>query len=299
MQLARRVEGPLALVELWLANLAPTSRIAYASALSDFAGVAARGDLERALGLLLEGSAAAHIAAQGFRASMLFRELSPSTVNLRLSALRSVLRFARRSGLVDWTLDVAGVASRSYRDTRGPGRATVVSMIGGARSRDSAMIWLMYALGLRRGEVVGLDLVDVDLGVPAIRVVGKGKREAVSLELPPPAAAALRRWITDRGDASGPLFLEATRGRARGRLSGRSVARVVGRLGAALGARVRPHGIRHSAITEALQLTNGNVRAVQQFSRHEDVRTLQLYDDAREGLAREVAALVAAAAAVA
>ncbi len=56
---------------------------------------------------------------------------------------------------------------------------------------------------------------------------------------------------------------------------------------------VRPHGLRHLAITAALDLTQGDVRAVQKFSRHRDVRVLSVYDDTRADLGGEVARLVA------
>ena len=42
-----------------------------------------------------------------------------------------------------------------------------------------------------------------------------------------------------------------------------------------------PHRIRHSAITEALNLTDGNVRKVQKLSRHSTIETVMIYDDAR------------------
>jgi integrase/recombinase XerC len=70
----------------------------------------------------------------------------------------------------------------------------------------------------------------------------------------------------------------------------RSRHRIVRALGAHVGLGVvRPHGLRHAAITEALELTRGDVRAVQQFSRHRDLRTLMIYDDNRQDLAGEVA----------
>ncbi len=56
----------------------------------------------------------------------------------------------------------------------------------------------------------------------------------------------------------------------------------------------RPHGLRHAAITEALDLLGGDVRRVQRFSRHRDVRVLNAYDDNRQDLAGEVARIVAA-----
>ena len=73
------------------------------------------------------------------------------------------------------------------------------------------------------------------------------------------------------------------------------MARIVRRLGEEAGIpHLRPHGLRHTAITQALELTRGDIRAVQRFSRHKDPRTVVLYDDAREDKAGEVAKLVAA-----
>jgi hypothetical protein len=51
---------------------------------------------------------------------------------------------------------------------------------------------------------------------------------------------------------------------------------------------------RHAAITEALDFTGGNVRAVQKFSRHRDVRVIERYDDNRTDLAGQVARQLAA-----
>jgi integrase/recombinase XerC len=68
----------------------------------------------------------------------------------------------------------------------------------------------------------------------------------------------------------------------------------VGGLGTKAGLTVRPHGLRHLAITSALDLTKGDVRAVQKFSRHRDMRVLNTYDDNRRDLAGDVARLVAA-----
>jgi integrase/recombinase XerC len=64
-------------------------------------------------------------------------------------------------------------------------------------------------------------------------------------------------------------------------------------LGIGVGLSVRPHGLRHAAITAALDLT-GDLRAVQRFSRHKDVRTLTVYDDNRQDLGGDVARRVAA-----
>ena len=66
------------------------------------------------------------------------------------------------------------------------------------------------------------------------------------------------------------------------------------RIGWALGEQaglgvVRPHGLRHAAITETLEVTRGDVRTVQRFSRHRDLRILMIYDDNCPDRAGEVA----------
>jgi integrase/recombinase XerC len=95
----------------------------------------------------------------------------------------------------------------------------------------------------------------------------------------------------------GPLFWaldNRSAGREPVRLSGEGLNRLVRRLGerAGLKRRVRAHGLRHQGITRALDLTDGNVREVQRFSRHSNLNTLMLYDDARRDHAGRVARLL-------
>ena len=72
-----------------------------------------------------------------------------------------------------------------------------------------------------------------------------------------------------------------------------SVPDVLKDLGKKAGIKTRPHGLRHSAITEALEATGGNIRAVARFSRHKNIQTLMIYDDNRQDLGGEIAKLIA------
>jgi integrase/recombinase XerC len=146
---------------------------------------------------------------------------------------------------------------------------------------------------LRRAEAVGLDAEDLDLTAGCCWIRGKGRTAKERLTLPAPTQAALAGWLKDRGDAPGPLFVALDRAHRGHRLTGQAVYAVVRGLGAAAGVRARPHGLRHAAITRALDLTHGDVRAVQRFSRHKDVRIIQRSDDARADLAGGVAKRVA------
>ena len=158
--------------------------------------------------------------------------------------------------------------------------------------RDRAIIRLLYDLGLRRAEVCSLDIEDVDLVGGAIEVLGKGNTQKIRLTLPPETKDALGAWISASGNTNGPVFTNFDRcGR---RITGKGLYLVIRKLGEVVGIEVRPHGLRHAAITEALDVTGGDVRRVQKFSRHRDVRTLTTYDDNRTDMAGEVAKMVAA-----
>lgn len=78
------------------------------------------------------------------------------------------------------------------------------------------------------------------------------------------------------------------------RLDTKSAYNAVHRCGRDSGiGRLTPHGLRHSAITYALQVTGGDVARVAQFSRHKKIQTLMIYDDRRRAEAAEIARLVA------
>lgn len=290
------------LMEAFLAGRKATTLQAYRQDLEDFrafVGTAATADA--AAVLLANGHGAANGLGLAYRAALVDRGLAPATVNRRLAALRSLVAVAGTLGLVPWRLEVANVKSEAYRDTRGPGRTGVRALLDelderldAKAVRDRALVRLLYDLALRRGEVVALDVADVDLEAGTVAVVGKGRTERVFLTLPEPTVDALAAWLEVRGDEPGPLFVNFDRAGKGGRLTGRSVARVVAGVGEAVGLTVRPHGLRHAAITDALDRT-GDARMVQRFSRHAKLETVMRYDDNRQDLGGEVARLVAAA----
>jgi len=290
------------LVRDFLAGRKATTLRAYAASLRAYAAFIGAPSVGEAARALLAGTAGdAQRVALSWRNAMVAAELAPLTVNSRLAALRALVALARLQGLVSWSIEVRGVGAEVLRDTRGPGRRGVRALLEEVERaatpkelRDRAIVRLMTDLGLRRGEVCSLDVEDADLVAGTIAVLGKGRSAKTRLTLPAPTKTALVAWIGARGAEPGALFVNFERRGARTRLTGTSVARIVRGLGAAAGVEaLHPHALRHSAITEALDLTHGDVRAVQRFSRHADPRTLLLYDDARRDGAGEVAKLVA------
>ncbi len=289
------------LVEAFLLNPSPRTLRAYRGDLEDFRAFTKTASLgETARALLGNGPGAGNELALRYRASLVARGLAASTVNRRLAALRSLVKLAKTLGLVTWALEVSSLKAQSYRDTRGPGREGYRRLLIALENRrppkglrDHALLRLLYDLALRRGEVVSLNVEDVDLEAGTVAVLGKGRTGREALTLPAPTKEALRSWLEFRGPSPGPLFVNFDPARKGLRLTGTSVYRMVRGAGQTAGLKVRPHGLRHAAITSALDATSGNLRAVARFSRHRDYRTVALYDDNRQDLAGDVARLVA------
>ena len=146
--------------------------------------------------------------------------------------------------------------------------------------RDVAMLELLYATGIRVGELVGLDVDDVDRDRNVVRVLGKGRKER-TVPFGHPAARAVDRWLEPTGAprswSRGPgaaLFLGA-RGR---RIDQRAVRAVVHRRIADVpGAPdIGPHGLRHTAATHLLE-GGADLRSVQELLGHASLATTQLY----------------------
>lgn len=291
-----------ALVAAFLGGRNERTLRAYRGDLEDFRRYLKAEDMDEAVRILLSrGHGGANALVLAYRVDMAERRLQAATINRRLAAVRSLVKLARTLGMVSWSIEVENLKAQTYRDTRGPGRQGFRRLLEEAESRtgkkalrDRAILRLLHDLALRRAEVVSLDLEDVDLEGGAISVLGKGRTQKERLSLPEPTRDALAAWIGARGTEPGPLFLNFDRAGKGKRLTGTGLYLMVRDLGRKAGITVRPHGLRHAGITEALDLTNGNIRAVQRFSRHRDMRILNVYDDNRADLGGAVARLVAA-----
>jgi integrase/recombinase XerC len=181
----------------------------------------------------------------------------------------------------------------------GPGRSADAGATGGGQGqtgpaadplaaaiarRDTAIMELLYASGIRVSELCGLDLGDLDMGRRTIRVLGKGSKERV-VPVGIPAVGAVQSWlaagrpvvagqssVTRRADQA--MFLGA-----RGaRIDQRTVRRVVHVRIAAAGAipDTGPHGLRHTAATHLLE-GGADLRSVQEILGHSSLATTQIY----------------------
>jgi integrase/recombinase XerC len=145
--------------------------------------------------------------------------------------------------------------------------------------RDVAMLELLYATGIRVGELVGLDIDDLDRDRNVVRVLGKGRKER-TVPFGHPAARALDRWLAEgrpglRAEGAGAALFLGARGR---RIDQRAVRTLVHRRIADVpGAPdIGPHGLRHTAATHLLE-GGADLRSVQELLGHASLATTQLY----------------------
>lgn len=145
--------------------------------------------------------------------------------------------------------------------------------------RDVAMLELLYATGVRVGELVGLDIDDVDRERNVARVFGKGRKER-TVPFGRPAARALDFWLRQGRprlavDGSGAALFLGVRGK---RIDQRAVRTMVHRRIADVpGAPdIGPHGLRHTAATHLLE-GGADLRSVQELLGHASLATTQLY----------------------
>jgi len=303
--------GPIDLLTEFLRTLKDSTKKAYKRDLEDFRAFLKLRNVRQTVNYFVSnGPVLANTLALRYKDHLMQRGLAPRTINGRLSTLRGITKAGRLVGVITWWISVQDIRCKGpSRDTRGPGRAGFQRMVteaalqqGDRGLRDVAILRLLYDLALRSGEVSSLNIEDVDIENREIRVMGKGDYQKATLSMPRPTTEALKNWLTVRGGASksAPLFVGCTMGgkKTRKRLSRISMYKVVRLIGKRVGIATRPHGLRHTAISEAVRLVQQNgidLTAVLKFSRHTNINTLQFYLDQESGLQGKIADLVATA----
>ncbi len=217
--------------------------------------------------------------------------LAPRTLAVTLSAWRSWFRYlAKTDALISPTVFTGLKAPKAPK--RLPNALTETEAVhlvmppdreksskaSSKSARDQAMFEVLYGCGIRIGELIGLDISDVDITNGEIRVFGKGRKERV-VPLGAPACSAIEAWMTERACSMGQapeaaLFLGAHGERisapvVRRALKSRALER-------GISSHVYPHRLRHSFASHVLQ-SSGDLRAVQELMGHASIASTQVY----------------------
>lgn len=213
-----------------------------------------------------------------------------TTMSRRATAVRVFTAWAHRTGLAETDAGALLGSPKAHR-TLPPAlrvdeaRALLEAAASHADDgspvgvRDVAIIELLYATGIRVGELCGLDVDDVDRERRVVRVLGKGRKER-TVPFGTPAERAVERWLQAGRPAlavsgSGAALFLGARG---GRIDQRAVRTLVHtRLVDVPGAPdLGPHGLRHTAATHLLE-GGADLRTVQELLGHASLATTQIY----------------------
>lgn len=214
--------------------------------------------------------------------------LSRSSLARKLAALRSLVRFLCREGLLE--SNPLAALSTPKQDKRLPKflypremEMLLAAPDPGnvAGKRDIAILETLYATGLRVSELVGIDLQDIDWNEELIKVTGKGSKQRL-VPFGSQAKAALNDYISEaRPQYAGKnkhveeaLFLN----RFGGRLSARSIRNILNKYveEVSVNQKISPHVIRHTFATHLLN-AGADLRSVQELLGHVKLSTTQIY----------------------
>lgn len=213
-----------------------------------------------------------------------------TTLARRATAVRVFTAWAHRSGLASSDPGALLGSPKAHRPLPAALRREEVRELleaAAARAddgsavgvRDVAILEVLYATGIRVGELCGLDVDDVDDERRVVRVLGKGRKER-TVPFGRPAELAVGTWLsTGRPQlavaGSGPALFLGVRGR---RIDQRAVRTIVHtRLSDVPGAPdLGPHGLRHTAATHLLE-GGADLRSVQELLGHASLATTQIY----------------------
>lgn len=220
------------------------------------------------------------------------RRLARSSIQRKTSALRSFFAHSVRRGVIGVTPMEMVAPQKSERKLPKVLAVELVRQLLGLPEdspqgrRDRAVLELLYAAGLRVGELCSLTWDRIDLGRGVVRVMGKGSKERV-VPLHQTAVQALARYREDRVDvrAEQPVFRQPG-GRSLSEDGVRRlVARYVRKLGAGKG--ISPHTIRHCFATHLLE-GGADLRSVQELLGHAELTSTQIYTHVSRGRIKDV-----------
>jgi len=297
------MKAPLPLTQhpaaVYLSQLATKSRRTMRQSLNVIASMLTNGTCDA---MTLDWSKLRYQHTAALRA--VFRDkYAPATANRMLSALRRVLKEARRLKLMtaedyDSAVDLKGIKSTQMLRGRALSETEIEALLSVCMDdptllgvRDAAMISILMA-GLRRSEVVNLDVEDFDPLTGGLMIRrGKGMKDRMTY-LPAGAMASVEDWLAFRGDSPGPLLYPVDKAGqiTIRRLSDQAVMFVLQKRAIESGvAAFSPHDLRRTFITDLLK-TGADVITVSRLAGHADPSTTAKYDMRGEEVKRQAVA---------
>lgn len=213
---------------------------------------------------------------------------STATQNRRAATLCSFVSFAQAQGAIAWRVKLPKIAIVPVKDARGPSLVDAKRLLAACGNdlsgcRNKAILYLAIVHGLRRSEIGRVSTAD--LQDTRLLVHSKGGRQHW-VKLTRQTRSAIAKWISawEKSQSCvlrGAIF-RSLAPQAWGRpLSGSGVYDLIVAHGSKLGLFVRPTGLRHTAVTNFLDRSGGDMHAAQKFARHSMIKSTAAYSDKR------------------
>lgn len=259
-------------------NLSPRTVEAYRSDLIQFFNYLGRARLDLA--------DTDHRSLRQFLAYLTTLKYSRRSIARKFSALRSFFKFLKETGeMCSNPAVLIGSPKLEKRLPKTVAEKAISELLSAMDAgtalgrRDKAILETLYGSGIRVGELIGLNVEDVDFARQEIKVFGKGSKEriiplhqkaleAVDLYLKT-SRTKLRRKKDERA-----LFLNNRGGRFLATGIRRMLEKYIKMTGAST--RLSPHAIRHAFATHLLE-RGADLRVVQELLGHVDLSSTQVY----------------------
>ena len=235
---------------------------------------------------------------QEYRTELQTKGLAPSSINVRLSAIRRLAREAADNGLIASELAAGIERAKGVRQCgvrlghwltaeQAEQLLSLPDLTSLKGNRDSALLALLLGSGLRRSELVGLNVAHIQMRDERWLIadlVGKNGRMR-TVPIPGWASAAIVRWLAAAGIAAGPIFRGIRRyGEISDRpLSPQAVLSIVATYATRLHLAIRPHDVRRS-FARLAHIGQAPIEQIQLSLGHASVVTTEIYLGVRQNL---------------
>ena len=227
-------------------------------------------------------------------------EISATTQNYHLTALRSFLKFCSKRGLDTLPPEKIELARVKRKQVTFLSRDELEALFAQPEVntkiglRDRTILELLFSGGLRVSELVALDTAHVSTKRREFTVRGKGQKDR-PIFMSEGAANWIDLYLKERADSSPALFIRYGGAKEQDtsgdflRLTPRSVQRIIARYAklAGITKKVSPHTLRHSFATDLL-MNGADIRSVQTMLGHSDISTTQIYTHVTDPHLKEV-----------
>lgn len=295
--------GTQDLIRQYFQGKSEATLAAYTNDIDAFKEYMRKSTIKQAINVfLLLPESQANLLVLHYKSEMLNQEINSSTINRRLSTLRSLVNAARKSGEINWHLDIQN--ERVDSSSLPPLNQEEIKRLflsckdqsnRPKAARDFAIISLLYDLALKRNTIACLQREDFDQENKTLTSLDQYHR-TFTKRLPIRTFNALQNWMKYRGNDCGPLFQSIdTANRDKSGITPTSIYRSVKQLGDSLGINVTPELLRKTAIAHVLEHIDEHgfsEKDVLAFSNHKSTQSIKNIRKASEKTQKSLSDLI-------